>query len=221
MLASIPDNRGRQGRRHSLAALLAATVCGILTGARGCTAIAQWISLQEPAFWHALGFYRKPPTTNCYRSALLSIPPHELEKVLGQWIERLLPGSSVPLQAIAMDGKSLCDTLQPHGQSIHLLSLLDQASGGVLRQMQMPPSTNEHKAALELLKSLVLQDKVITADAMFCQKDLCQQIIDDGGDYYIKVEANQPSLMSAIQAEFTPSFSPLQRATAADAANAA
>jgi hypothetical protein len=129
MLASIPDNRGRQGRRHELAALLAATVCGILAGAKGCTAIAQWISLQDAAFWHALGFYRKPPTTNCYRSALLSIVPHELEKVLGEWISQLFPEATAQLQGIAMDGKTLCGTLQAHGESIHLLSLLDHATG--------------------------------------------------------------------------------------------
>jgi hypothetical protein len=179
------------------------------------------ISLQEPTFWHARGFYRKPPTKNCYRTALLGIGPQRLEKVLGQWIEQLFPEASNGFQAIAMDGKTLCDTLQPHGQSIYLLSLLSHATGGVLRQIQMPPTTNEHKAALELLKSLLLKGKVITADAMFCQKDLCQQVIDDGVDYYIKVEANQPSLMSAIEAEFTPGFSHLQRTTTAVASKAA
>ena len=36
LLAQIPDPRGRHGRRHSLAAMLTAIVCAILTGARGC-----------------------------------------------------------------------------------------------------------------------------------------------------------------------------------------
>jgi len=31
MLAAIPDPRGRKGRRHPLAAMLAAIVCGLLT----------------------------------------------------------------------------------------------------------------------------------------------------------------------------------------------
>lgn len=105
--------------------------------------------------------------------------------------------------------------------STYSLSMLDHATGGVLRQMQMPPTTNEHKAALELLKSLLLKGKVVTADAMFCQKDLCQQVIDGGGDYYIKVEANQPSVKSAIEAEFKTGFSPLQRTTTTVASNAA
>ncbi|WP_419195040.1 hypothetical protein, partial [Novipirellula herctigrandis] len=54
-----------------LLAMLAATICGLLTGATGCTAIAQWIRNQEPSFWHAIGFGRKPPTANCYRSLLI------------------------------------------------------------------------------------------------------------------------------------------------------
>ncbi|MCY2973196.1 MAG: hypothetical protein NTW52_00860 [Planctomycetota bacterium] len=56
---------------------------------------------------------------------------------------------------------------------------------------------------------------------MFCQKDSFHQVIDDGVDYYIKVEANQPSLMSAIEAEFTPGSFPLQRTTTAVASKAA
>ena len=43
LLATIPDPRGRKGRRHELPAMLAAIVCGILAGAQGCTAISQWI----------------------------------------------------------------------------------------------------------------------------------------------------------------------------------
>ena len=48
LLRQIPDPRGRHGRRHSLAAMLAAIVCGLLTGARGYKAIAQWTRAQSP-----------------------------------------------------------------------------------------------------------------------------------------------------------------------------
>ena len=44
---------------------------------------------------------------------------------------------------------------------------------------------------------------------MFCQRDICQQIIDDGGDYLIVVKDNQPELKAAIEAEFQPGLSPL------------
>lgn len=212
MLAAIPDPRGRQGLRHPIAAMLAATICGILTGASGCSSIAQWIADQQPEFWHVLGFRRKPPTTNCYRALLLRIPATQLEEAIRVWTSGLLnAGESdhAQLQGIALDGKTLCGTLQPHGQSIHLLSLLDQATGGVLSQLRMPADTNEHKAALQLLKTIVLKGCVVTGDSMFCQRDVCSQIIDSGGDYLFVVKDNQPGLKEAVQADFNPGFSPL------------
>ena len=216
LLANIPDPRGRQGLRHPLAAMLAATVCGILTGARGCEAISQWIRNQEAKFWHALGFKRKPPCPNCYRELLAEIPAETLEAIIAQWIKALVPDPSgaassskkSPPQPVALDGKTLCKTMQAHGRSIHLLALFDHQTGGVLRQLAMPPDTNEHKAALALLKQMVLKGRVITGDAMFCQRDLCRQIIDSGGDYLLMVKDNQPELKAAISAEFEPSFSP-------------
>jgi len=108
--------------------------------------------------------------------------------------------------------------MQEHGRSLHLLSLLDQATGSVLRQLKMSPETNEHKAALDLLKSIVLKGTVITGDAMFCQRDVCQQIIAQEGDYLFTVKDNQPDLKSAIEADFQPGFSPRYRDSAQKAA---
>ena len=210
LLAEIPDPRGRQGLRHPLAAMLAAIVSGLLTGARGCDAIAQWVRNQDAKIWHTLGFKRKPPCANTYRTVLALIPPELLEPIIQAWIAPLIPepGPNDPPQPVALDGKTLCGTLDKHQRSIHLLALFDQRTGGVLRQLAMPPTTNEHKTAMKLLKTLVLKGKVITGDAMFCQRDLCQQIVDSGGDYLVMVKDNQPELKAAISAEFEPSFSP-------------
>ncbi|HEV2968489.1 MAG TPA: transposase family protein, partial [Pirellulales bacterium] len=51
-LQQIRDPRGLQGRRHSLAAMLAAVVCGLLCGARGYAPIAQWLHAQPVEVWH-------------------------------------------------------------------------------------------------------------------------------------------------------------------------
>lgn len=211
LLAMLSDPRGRQGLRHPLAAMLAATVCGILTGARGCEAIAQWVRNQETKIWHLLGFRRKPPCANTYRMLLARLPPEMFEEMIHRWLDPLLPAmpSDGPPQPLSMDGKTLRGTLNAHRRSVHLLSLFDQRSGGVLRQLAMPPDTNEHKAALTLLKSVMLKGKLITGDAIFCQRDLCQQVVDQGGDYFIVVKENQPELLAAIKADFQPGFSPL------------
>lgn len=105
-------------------------------------------------------------------------------------------------------------TLTAHERNVHLLALLDQTLGGVLSQQAVPPSTNEAKAALELLRTILLEGRLITGDAMFCQREVCQQIVDRGGDYLLVVQDNQPELKAAIAAEFQPGFSPHDRTPA-------
>ena len=39
-----------------------------------------------------------------------------------------------------------------------------------------PATTNEHKAALELLDLVPVKGKVVTGDAAFCQRDLSKKI---------------------------------------------
>lgn len=216
VLQQIPDPRGRQGRRHSLSAMLATVVCALLCGSRSYSAIVEWVHAQEPETWHLLGFLRKPPKLNAFRKLLMRLSPQVFEAALRPWVDRLLAesgSSGTDLQPTAMDGKSLRGALGEHGQLIHLLSLLDQRTGFVLRQMEVPGKTNEHKTALELLKTLVLKGRLITGDAIFCQRDLCRQIVDDDGHYFFMVKDNQPELKQAIEAEFKPAFSPLCRAT--------
>lgn len=212
LLAKIPDPRGRQGLRHPLAAMLAATICGILTGARGCEAIAQWVRNQDRKIWHTLGFRRIPPCANCYRNLLARLSPETLEAIIAAWMQDLVPDPApdAPPQGVAMDGKTLCGTsFDQHQRSLNLLSLFDHRTGGVLRQLAMPGDTNEHKAGMSLLKTIGLRGRVATGDAIFCQRDLSQQVIDDGGDYFLTVKDNQPELKAAIEAEFQPGFSPL------------
>ena len=214
-LAEVSDPRGRQGRRHPLSAMLAAAVCAMLCGARGYSAIVQWLHLQPVDTWHELGFTRTPPKTTCFEKLFAALPAKSLERALSRWIEQGLSVSvDDELQAVAIDGKTLCGTLTPFRKAIHLLSALDQKTGCVLSQREVDGKTNEHKEAMRLLKSMVLKGRVITGDAMFCQRDLCQQIIQDGGHYLFVVKENQPTLLQNITSAFaeTTAFSPLDAA---------
>jgi hypothetical protein len=186
----------------------------VLQGARGYSAIAEWIHAQEAAFWHSLGFTRTPPKSGAFRKLLIVLHAEQFEEALRSWIARCLgePVEQGPLQAVAMDGKTLCGTLQPHRRAVHLLSLLDQKTGCVLSQTRVDEKTNEAKAALELLKSLTLKGRVITGDAIFCQRELCQEIRSRDGHYFFVLKDNQQALMEAIAAEFRAAFSPHGRA---------
>jgi hypothetical protein len=215
ILQQIPDPRGRKGRRHPLSAMLAAIICSLLSGIRSLDGIADWTRFQPPALWHLLGFTRKPPTANCFRDVLIALDPETLEAVLGDWIDSHL---DVELgEAIAIDGKVLRGTLSAHRRSVTLLAALDTATGGVLAQTAVPEATNEHKAALTLLQTLMLKGRIVTGDAAFCQRDVCEQITKAGGEYVLPVKDNQPDLKRRIAQEFIAAdaaFSPLPAAIA-------
>ena len=193
--------------------MLASVVCAMLQGARGYSAINQWIQAQDVELWHALGFTRRPPKLGAFRKLLMAISPTHFERVLADWIRYCLGVSSSDqsLEAVAIDGKTLCGTLQPHERAVHLLAMLDQKTGCVLSQSRVDAKTNEQKGALEILKTLVLEGRVITGDAMFCQREICKEIRDRGGHYFFVVKDNQPTLKENIAAEFKAAFSPDKR----------
>lgn len=208
-LQRVPDPRGAKGRRHSLQAMLATVVCAVLCGARGYEAIAQWIHLQPKELWYLLGYFRTPPTGGAFRYLLSKLDPAALEQVLRDWIGG---GTESAPDGLALDGKTLCSTLAEHERSVQLLALFDQQTGCVLSQLQVPLDTNEEKAALLILKTLALEGRVVTGDAMFIQPEICRQIVDSGGDYLLVVKDNQQELREAIEGDFLRSFSPRRSA---------
>jgi DDE_Tnp_1-associated/Transposase DDE domain len=217
-LGTIPDPRSAHGRRHSLSAMLAAVCCAILCGARGFKPIAQWVHDQQLDLIHALGFTRRPPKWGAFRKLLLSLDPIAFEAALSRWAESCSAEltqerrDTSTLEPVALDGKTVRGSISPHRKAIHLLSAMAHRSGLTLIQAEVGEKTNEHKAALALLRRLVLQGRVVTGDAMFCQRDLCQAIIAQEGHYFLAVKENQPGLLRDIQDAFAPppdaAFSP-------------
>jgi DDE_Tnp_1-associated len=219
-LATVPDPRSRHGRRHSLPAILALVCCAVMCGARSYAAIAQWAEDQDIALMHQLGFTRKPPKLGGIRKVLMALNLKAFEEALTRWAESLLsrptPTQLSPPEAFALDGKSARGSFDGLEKAVHLLSFLAHESGLTLAQTAVPNGgenkTNEHKTALGLLEGIVLEGRLVTGDAMFCQRDLSQQIINDKGHYLWFVKENQPTLLNDIKMAFAPSvegaFSP-------------
>lgn len=212
-LAQVPDPRSHHGRQHPLSAVLALACCAILCGARGYAAIAQWAHDQDIALMHRLGFTRRPPKSGGIRKVLMALDRAALEAALTRWAEALLgrpPAADAgPPRAFALDGKTARGSFDGLEKAVHLLSLVAHESGLTVAQAGVPhggaDKTNEHKAALRLLEGLVLGGRLITGDALFCQRDLSRQVLDAGGHYLWVVKENQPTLLADIGAAFAPS----------------
>ena len=218
-MAQVPDPRGRKGKRHPLSAILTAVICAVLSGANGYKPIAQWLHMQPVDFWHFLGFTRRPLKYGALRLLLMALDPQTFEAALIQWLHQThgLEPASGELRGVAIDGKTLRGTKSLDQRALMLISAFDHETACVIRQQAVPSHTNEQKAVLGLLKQLVLTGRVITADALHCQQETCQQIVDSGGHYLITVKDNQSTLHQAISQEFTAQpavFSPLPTTTA-------
>jgi hypothetical protein len=230
-LAEVPDPRSRHGRQHSLSAILGLVCCAILCGCRSIAAIAQFAHDQDLHFMHRLGFTRRPLKRHGLRKVLNALDVEAFEAALSRWASQVLgqpvrapdaacggdlpPAAGVPLQALALDGKTLRGSGDAVQSAVHLLALVAHATGLPLAQAALPrgaDKTNEHKAALALLEGLVLTGRVVTADAMFTHRDFCQHVRDRGGHYLVFVKENQPTLLRDIQAalasEAAEAFSP-------------
>lgn len=173
-LGQIPDPRSAQGRRHPLSALLTLTTVALLAGARSLEGIAQFGRDRGRRFARALGFTHK--TTPCkatlhYLFKRLDIAA--FEGVLSRWVQGRRQSG---WKAIAVDGKTLRGTTGEQLPGVHLLAAYAHEAKGVLGQMRVNATTNEHKQALALLDLIPLEGVVVTGDAMFCQRDLSRKI---------------------------------------------
>jgi hypothetical protein len=200
VLASLPDPRGRQGRRHPLPAVLGLVTLGLLLGRRGLDAIAQFGRNYGPPLAFALGFTRgKTPSKSTLSRTLRRLDAQAVEDALARWVSaRLPPGVDV----LAIDGKTLKGSRDGDIPGQHLLAAYAPQVQAVLAQIKVDAKTNEHKAALRLLGLLPVKGKVITGDAMFCQRDFCEAVVAAGGDYVLTVKANQPGLQIDVAAGF-------------------
>ena len=60
---------------------------------------------------------------------------------------------------------------------------------------------------------LTLRGKVVTADAMHCQRQVAQQVIEQGGDYALALKGNQGKLRDDVQLFLDDPSTPLAQDT--------
>jgi hypothetical protein len=221
VFTEIPDPRCRRGKVYPLAAVLTLASAAMLCGARSLAAIAEW-GLNYNHLAPALGFRRRTKDRRRYRTPCISelhtllaaLPVERFEAALTRWI--LAQGvTDLERRVVAIDGKSLRGSQGHQLPGVHLLAAYCRDVEAVIAQLAVPGKTNEHKAALRLLKLIPLEGALITGDAAFTQRDLRAAVVDGRGDYFLTVKDNQPTLEADIRAAFSPAFSP-PRGAAAD-----
>ena len=107
----------------------------------------------------------------------------------------------LPQEVVAIDGKVLRGSKDGYlgRQAIDMVSAWACEAGLVFGQVKTDAHSNEITAIPILLKRLVLTDCLVTIDAIGCQTDIADQIVDQGGAYILRVKDNQGQLQADLQ----------------------
>jgi len=209
--ADLPDPRRAGSVRYPLGAILTLAVSALLANHHSVLAIAEWGARQSPDHRRDLGFPAgATPCQSTLQRLFRKLDGASLAQRLTHWFQQVsLPEDDEALHGVAIDGKSQRGRLvfAPDGP-VHVLSAFCHDTGIVLGQVPITVTSDKAEAELtvapRLLEQIDWHRRVLTGDALFCQRGLCQQVLNAGGDYLLITKDNQHELHTAIQDYFDP-----------------
>ena len=199
--SSIKDPRIDRKKRHSLTDILVLTICAMLSGAEGYTAIEEFGHNKKQWLKGFLDLENGIPSHDCIRYVLCLLEPEQLQLSFVDWVNNIK--EHIP-EVIAIDRKtskgsqSKCKGLS----GLHMVSAWATTNKLVLAQKATEEKSNEITAIPSLLKLLDLQGCIVTIDAMGCQTSIAEQIIEQEGDYVLGLKGNQGLLHKGVKAYF-------------------
>jgi predicted transposase YbfD/YdcC len=217
--AHLPDPRRARSVTYALPALLALAVAAILSNHLSVLAIAEWGARQSPDLLRTLGCPTgRTPCQSTLQRLFSKLDGHALSAVLeAHFAPAVVPlpvadEADAPAQGVAIDGKVQRGRLpfQQGGCPVHALTAFCHEHGVVLAQEPIEPGQGTEKREAELtvapalLARVAWPGRVLTGDALFGQRHLCQQVLAAGGDYLLLVKENQPTLYEDIRLLFDP-----------------
>src|ERR1035437_1750102 len=209
----VPDPRRAASVTYPLAALLSLAVTAILANHLSELAIVQWATRQPAERLRALGFAAgRTPCQSTLQRLFCKLDGQALAEALSAHFAPV----AVPLpvvagsQGVAIDGKAQRGRLSfPVGGSpVHALTAFCHEHGGVLAEEPIERGEEKSEAELTVAPALVARvawpGRVLTGDALFCQRDLCAQALAAGGGWLLLARENQPTLYADIALLFDP-----------------
>jgi len=111
--------------------------------------------------------------------------------------------AKVDSRLVPIDGKTVRGVASQFGDSpLHIVSAFCKNNMLTLCQETVNDKSNEITAIPALIDLLDLKNCIVTIDAMGCQKDIAEKIIEKGGGYILQVKDNQKDLKEQIEKIF-------------------
>ncbi|MGH6639735.1 MAG: ISAs1 family transposase [Polaromonas sp.] len=195
--ASVPDPRIERHRWHKLGDILVIAVCAVVCGAESYPAIEDFGTERETWLRQFLELPAGIPSHDTFNRVLRLLDPAELQSCFLRWMQAVAEVTDG--EVVAIDGKALRRSFAKGSakRAIHMVSAWATANGVVLGQRKVDTKSNEITAIPALLALLALKGCIVTIDAMGCQRDIAQKIVEQGADYVLALKGNQPTLEQA------------------------
>ena len=188
------------GHTYSVGQALTITVLGLVCGLKNASQIHQWSRDKRVGEFLAQHFGISQIPCYCWLLGLLkTVKPESLSLCFSNWVASLMPENTGGT-TISVDGKTIRFTgkMQRHKEPLHIVSAQLAEMGMTFGQKISQGAGGEIPAVRELLSSLQIKGCLVVADALHCQKESAQTIVDAKADYLLNVKDNQKDLKAEL-----------------------
>ena len=181
--------------RHKLEDIIIIGLCTVICGGEDFNDMEDFGEEREEFLRNFLELPHGIPDSDTFRRMFEKLDPAELSRCLNNWIAAERDKRAV----VAIDGKTICGSGNAQHSAYHVVSAFVAENEITLGEIAVEEKSNEITAVPELLDLIDVEDTIVTADAMSCQKKIVNKIIEKKADYVIAVKENQPTLLHDIE----------------------
>ncbi len=200
--SGLPDKRRGPARRYVLMETVVMAVCATLCGADNWVEVADWCRDRQEWLREQFGWALKggTPSHDTFGDIFRVLDGSVFEERFRQWVAGLV---GVVEGVVAFDGKTLRGSgKKGSNELLHMVTAYAVGSGLCLAQEGTCGKGHELAGLKNLLEVLILKGCIATTDALGCQTEVAEKIVDRGGDYVLQVKDNQKNLAEAIREFF-------------------
>ena len=194
----MPDPRQRSKVIYPLDEVLLLCLLAVLGGAETFTDIARFGEKKLQLLRRFRPFRNGTPAHDHLGDIFATLDAKEFQRCFVAWVAAL---TGAPVDVIAIDGKTLRRSYQKKGgkEPIHMISAFAARQRLVLGQVKVAEKSNEIVAIPALLAMLAIEGAIVTIDAMGCQRDIAQEILNKKADYVLALKGNQGTLREDVE----------------------
>jgi predicted transposase YbfD/YdcC len=194
----LTDTRQQAKVVYPLDEVLLLALLATLAGAESITDIARFGEKKLDLLRRFRPFKDGTPPHDRVGDIFATLDAEQFQRCFVAWVASV---TGIPEGVIAIDGKTLrrsgrkTDNTAP----IHMVSAFAARQRLVLGQVKVAEKSNEIIAIPKLLSMLAIEGAIVTIDAIGCQRDIAQKILDKKADYVLALKGNQGSLREDVE----------------------